>query len=42
MRGTDTYRHNPVGQEPTAGYCRLEREHLSIEEAEKDEWHEET
>jgi hypothetical protein len=33
-------RHNPVGTVPEARYERLERKHLSIEEAKKDEWHE--
>ncbi|MDA0337794.1 MAG: phytanoyl-CoA dioxygenase family protein [bacterium] len=40
LRGTDSYRHNPVGQIPTEKYGRLIRQHLSIEEADKDEWHE--
>ncbi len=40
MRGQDTYRHNPVGQVPTQDFGRLVREHLSIEEASQDEWHE--
>ncbi len=39
MRGIDEYRLNPVGTVPTAVYGRLERKHLSIEEAGKDEWH---
>ena len=32
-RGVDRYRHNPVGIVPTAEYGRLERKHLSVEEA---------
>jgi len=32
-RGVDTYRHNPVGIVPTARYARLERKHISVEEA---------
>ena len=40
MRGVDEYRLNPVGTVPTALYGRLERKHLSIEEAGKDNWHE--
>jgi len=39
MRGVDEFRHNPVGTVPEARYGRLERKHLSIEEAKKDEWH---
>lgn len=39
MRGVDEFRHNPVGTVPEARYGRLERKHLSIEEAQKDEWH---
>jgi hypothetical protein len=39
MRGVDEYKHNPVGTIPTERYGRLERKHLSIEEAQKDEWH---
>ena len=39
MRGVDEFRHNPVGTVPTARYGRLDRQHLSIEEAQKDEWH---
>jgi ectoine hydroxylase-related dioxygenase (phytanoyl-CoA dioxygenase family) len=41
MRGVDEYRLNPVGTIPTAYYGRLERTHLSIEEAGKDDWHKE-
>ena len=40
MRGVDEYKHNPVGTVPDQRYGRLERKHLSIEEAKKDEWHE--
>ena len=40
MRGTDSFRHNPVGEVPTQQYGRLVREHLSIEEAGTEEWHE--
>jgi len=36
----DEYRHNPVGTIPTERFGRLERKHLSIEEAQEDEWHE--
>jgi ectoine hydroxylase-related dioxygenase (phytanoyl-CoA dioxygenase family) len=32
-RGVDTYRHNPVGTVPTARYARLDRRHVSVEEA---------
>jgi hypothetical protein len=32
-RGVDTYRHNPVGVVPTQKFGRLERKHLSVEEA---------
>jgi ectoine hydroxylase-related dioxygenase (phytanoyl-CoA dioxygenase family) len=32
-RGTDTYKHNPVGVIPSQKYGRLERKHMSIEEA---------
>jgi non-heme Fe2+,alpha-ketoglutarate-dependent halogenase len=32
-RGTDRYHHNPVGVPPTQQYGRLERAHLSVEEA---------
>ncbi|OYV85350.1 MAG: hypothetical protein B7Z63_05630 [Ignavibacteriae bacterium 37-53-5] len=32
-RGIDTYRHNPVGVVPTQMYGRLERKHISVEEA---------
>src|ERR1019366_4345440 len=39
MRGVDEYKLNPVGTVPTARFGRLERKHLSIEEAKKDEWH---
>ncbi|HTS67528.1 MAG TPA: phytanoyl-CoA dioxygenase family protein [Terriglobia bacterium] len=39
MRGVDEYRHNPVGTIPVQRFGRLERKHLSIEEARKDNWH---
>jgi len=32
-RGVDTYKHNPVGKVPTQRYGRLERKHVSVEEA---------
>ncbi len=32
-RGTDEYRHNPRGMVPVQQYGRLDRQHLSIEEA---------
>jgi len=32
-RGVDTYKHNPVGTIPTQKYGRLERKHISVEEA---------
>lgn len=32
-RGVDKYRHNPVGVVPTQMYGRLERKHISVEEA---------
>ena len=32
-RGTDTYKHNPVGAIPSQKYGRLERKHVSVEEA---------
>jgi len=32
-RGVDRYRHNPVGTVPTAMYGRLDRKHVSVEEA---------
>jgi len=32
-RGVDTYKHNPVGAIPTQMYGRLERKHVSVEEA---------
>jgi len=35
-RGVDEYRHNPVGIVPTQMYGRLERRHISVEEAGKD------
>ena len=39
-RGTDTYQHNPVGMIPTEAFGRLDRAHLSVEEAgEKAETH---
>ncbi|MDA0745661.1 MAG: phytanoyl-CoA dioxygenase family protein [bacterium] len=40
MRGVDEYTHNPTGEIPTHKYGRIHREHKSIEEAEKDQWHE--
>jgi ectoine hydroxylase-related dioxygenase (phytanoyl-CoA dioxygenase family) len=32
-RGVDTYKHNPVGVVPTEKFGRLERKHISVEEA---------
>ncbi len=32
-RGVDEYRHNPIGTVPTQMYGRLERKHISVEEA---------
>jgi ectoine hydroxylase-related dioxygenase (phytanoyl-CoA dioxygenase family) len=32
-RGVDTYRHNPVGKVPSAQFGRLDRKHVSVEEA---------
>ena len=32
-RGVDEYKHNPVGAVPTQKYGRLERKHISVEEA---------
>jgi len=32
-RGVDTYKHNPAGTIPTQKYGRLERKHISVEEA---------
>ncbi len=32
-RGVDTYRHNPVGKVPSAKFGRLDRKHISVEEA---------
>lgn len=32
-RGVDVYKHNPVGSVPTQRYGRLDRNHLSVEEA---------
>jgi non-haem Fe2+, alpha-ketoglutarate-dependent halogenase len=32
-RGVDTYKHNPAGTIPTEQFGRLERRHLSVEEA---------
>jgi ectoine hydroxylase-related dioxygenase (phytanoyl-CoA dioxygenase family) len=32
-RGVDTYRHNPVGKVPSSRFGRLERKHVSVEEA---------
>jgi len=40
MRGVDEFPLNPVGTVPEARYGRLERKHLSIEEAKKNGWHE--
>jgi len=40
MRGVDEFKLNPVGTVPSARFGRLERKHLSIEEARKDDWHE--
>ena len=34
-RGVDEYRHNPVGTAPTEKFARLERKHISVEEAGK-------
>lgn len=39
VRGIDEYKLNPVGKIPEAQYGRLHRNHLSIEESGKDEWH---
>jgi ectoine hydroxylase-related dioxygenase (phytanoyl-CoA dioxygenase family) len=35
-RGVDRFRHNPVGSVPSAIFARLERKHISIEEAGRD------
>jgi non-haem Fe2+, alpha-ketoglutarate-dependent halogenase len=35
-RGVDTYRHNPQGSIPTQMFGRLDRNHLSVEEAGKE------
>ena len=40
MRGRDTFQHNPVGEMPQQRYGRITREHLSIEEAAQETWHE--
>ena len=32
-RGVDAYKHNPVGRVPTQKYGRLDRKHVSVEEA---------
>lgn len=32
-RGVDVYKHNPVGSVPTQRYGRLDRKHVSVEEA---------
>lgn len=32
-RGADTYKHNPAGEIPKQMFARLERQHLSVEEA---------
>ena len=32
-RGVDTYKHNPVGAVPSQQYGRLDRKHISVEEA---------
>ena len=32
-RGVDRYKHNPVGRVPTVPYARLDRKHVSVEEA---------
>jgi ectoine hydroxylase-related dioxygenase (phytanoyl-CoA dioxygenase family) len=32
-RGVDTYRHNPVGKVPSSRFGRLDRKHVSVEEA---------
>jgi len=32
-RGVDAYQHNPVGSVPTQRYDRLDRMHVSVEEA---------
>ena len=32
-RGVDTYKHNPVGVVPTQKFGRLDRKHISVEEA---------
>jgi ectoine hydroxylase-related dioxygenase (phytanoyl-CoA dioxygenase family) len=32
-RGVDTYKHNPIGVVPTLKFGRLERKHISVEEA---------
>jgi non-haem Fe2+, alpha-ketoglutarate-dependent halogenase len=32
-RGVDTYRHNPVGKIPSSRFGRLDRKHVSVEEA---------
>ena len=40
MRGVGEYKDNPVVTISTERFGRLERKHLSIEEAKKDKWHE--
>jgi non-haem Fe2+, alpha-ketoglutarate-dependent halogenase len=35
-RGVDRFRHNPVGKVPTAPFARLDRKHISVEEAGRD------
>lgn len=35
-RGVDEYRHNPVGTVPRERFARLERKHISVEEAGRD------
>ncbi|MBT3346779.1 MAG: phytanoyl-CoA dioxygenase family protein [Gemmatimonadetes bacterium] len=39
MRGMDIHRHNPIGEIPTQKFGRLLRQHLSIEEADQEQWH---
>ena len=39
MRGVDHFHHNPVGVIPAQRFGRLEREHKSIEEAKREDWH---
>ncbi|MBT3345547.1 MAG: phytanoyl-CoA dioxygenase family protein [Gemmatimonadetes bacterium] len=40
MRGTDAFQHNPAGVVPSEAFGRVDRQHLSIEEAEQEQWHE--